>query len=141
MVEVYQSKGLSKDDSITIVDIISKDPEVFVNMMMLEELELILDMDDKWGPLKQGTVMFISFITFGLLPPMLGFMIGVREGPDFVFGFSMGMMGMALLVLGAIKGYLTSLNMFISAVLMVLNGAISGGVSYGMGVIVTTALG
>ena len=135
MIELYQSKGISKEDATTIVSIISKDPKIFVDFMMVEELELLVDVDDKWGPLKQGVVMFISFICFGVIP-VLAYVGGVGQGPDYVFGISIALTGVSLMLLGALKGYLTSLNIFVSAFLMLLNGAISGGVSYGVGVLI-----
>eukprot|EP00658_Telonema_sp_P-2_P034601 TRINITY_DN25246_c0_g1_i2.p1 TRINITY_DN25246_c0_g1~~TRINITY_DN25246_c0_g1_i2.p1 ORF type:complete len:125 (+),score=34.34 TRINITY_DN25246_c0_g1_i2:150-524(+) len=118
-----------------MVSIISKDPKIFVDFMMIEELELLVDVDDKWGPLKQGTVMFLSFVAFGIIP-VLAYLGGEGQGTDYVFGISVALTGVSLLLLGALKGYLTSMNMLISALLMLLSGAISGGVSYGVGVLV-----
>jgi len=135
MVELYESKGLTKEDAITMVSIISKDPKIFVDFMMIEELELLVDVDDKWGPLKQGTVMFLSFIAFGVIP-VLAYTGGEGQGTDYIFGISVALTGVSLLLLGALKGYLTSMNMLVSALLMLLSGTISGAVSYGVGVLV-----
>ncbi|CCD12544.1 unnamed protein product [Trypanosoma congolense IL3000] len=68
MVQIYEMKGLSHEDATTIVKIISKDPKLFVDFMMTEELGIIINMDDKHGPKKQGLVMFLSFIIFGTVP-------------------------------------------------------------------------
>jgi VIT1/CCC1 family predicted Fe2+/Mn2+ transporter len=132
MVELYEAKGISTEDAVTMVSIISKDPKIFVDFMMIEELELLVDLEDKWGSLKQAIVMFISFVCFGVIP-VLAYVGGVGQGADYVFGISVGLTGIALIGLGALKGYLTSMNMIISALLMLFNGSISGGVSYGVG--------
>lgn len=44
MVQIYMSKGLSYNDATTIVGIISKDPKMFVDFMMVEELGLLFDL-------------------------------------------------------------------------------------------------
>ena len=40
MVDLYHSKGLGKDDARSVVEIMSKNEPFFVNLMMLEELEM-----------------------------------------------------------------------------------------------------
>ena len=52
MIELYESKGLSKEDATTMVSIISKDPKIFLDYMMVAELGLLVDVDDKYGSLK-----------------------------------------------------------------------------------------
>ena len=79
--------------------------------------------------------MFFSFVFFGIVP-VLAYAGGEGQGVDYVFGISVGLTCVALIFLGALKGYLTSMNMVVSALLMLLNGTISGGVSYGVGVLV-----
>lgn len=38
MVEIYEQQGLSTEDANVVVDIFQKDPDVFLNLMMVEEL-------------------------------------------------------------------------------------------------------
>ena len=40
------SKGIPEDDAREIVDIISKDPKVFVDFMMVEELGILPEEED-----------------------------------------------------------------------------------------------
>lgn len=54
MVEVYQTKGLSLEDSTTIVNIISKNKKVFVDFMMVDELG-IMPADASESPVKNGS--------------------------------------------------------------------------------------
>ncbi|PWU96410.1 putative Vacuolar iron transporter 1 [Trypanosoma cruzi] len=139
MVQIYEAKGLSHEDATTIVNIISKDPKLFVDFMMTEELGLLLDLSDVHGPKKQGAVMFISFVMFGFLP-LLAYVPGKGRGVDVVFVFSCLLATVSLLVLGSLKGYLTGIGMIRSATLMVFNGVISGLVSYSVGMAMESLL-
>ncbi|AYU79900.1 VIT1 / Vacuolar iron transporter 1 [Leishmania donovani] len=139
MVQIYMAKGLSFDDAHTIVGIISKDPKMFVDFMMVEELGLLVDIDDAHGPKKQGVVMFASFMFFGSIP-LLAYLPGKGQGVDFVFFVSCFLTMASLVFLGSVKGYLVGVSMGRSAVLMVLNGLISGIVSFMAGHLIQMAL-
>ncbi|KPA73524.1 putative mitochondrial hypothetical protein [Leptomonas pyrrhocoris] len=139
MVQIYMSKGLSFDDAHTIVGIISKDPKMFVDFMMVEELGLLVDLDDAHGPKKQGAVMFVSFLVFGAIP-LLAYLPGKGQGTDAVFVVSCVLTAISLIVLGAVKGFLVGFSISRSAALMVLNGAISGLVSFVAGHLIEMAL-
>jgi VIT1/CCC1 family predicted Fe2+/Mn2+ transporter len=140
MVAVYVTKGISEEDAITMVDIISKDKKIFVDFMMVDELSILCDVAAEWESAKQGLVMFISFICFGMLP-LLAYLGGKGRGTDYVFGISTAIVSMGLLLLGAVKGKLTSMSIPKAAAMMLLNGAISGGASYGVGVFVEHIVG
>lgn len=53
MIELYVQRGMSEQDAEVLVKILSKDKEIFVNFMMLEELELIAP-DDSINPVLNG---------------------------------------------------------------------------------------
>lgn len=132
MIQIYMSKGLSREDSTTIVEIISKDPKLFVDFMMVDELRLLVDIDDRTGPLKQGVVMFLSFVIFGCVP-LLAYCTGRGEGVDLVFLLSCFLTLLSLVILGALKGFLIGVSMWWSGGMMVTNGALSGLVSFALG--------
>nr|AGN32978.1 hypothetical protein [Trypanosoma rangeli] len=139
MVQIYEAKGLSHEDATTIVNIISKDPRLFVDFMMMEELGLVLDLSDVHSPKKQGIVMFFSFFLFGIIP-LLAYIPGKGKGVDVVFAISCILATVALLVLGSLKGYLTGISMYRSATLMLINGVVSGLVSYSVGMAIESLL-
>jgi VIT1/CCC1 family predicted Fe2+/Mn2+ transporter len=140
MIEIYQEKGFPEEDAKAIVGIISKDPKRFVDIMMVEELGILVDADDNWrGPLKQGLVMFLAFIFFGIFP-LLAYLGGKGQGLDWVFGLACGITGLGLLILGASKGRLTGKSIPRTSVTMLFSGAVSGGVSFGIGVLVDYAV-
>lgn len=132
MILIYMNKGLSREDATTIVDIISKDHQLFVDFMMVDELGLLVDTEDRTGPMKQGVVMFFSFVVFGCVP-LLAYTTGKGQGTDMVFFVSCLLTLASLLVLGSLKGYLVGVSIMWSAAMMVLNGALSGIVSYILG--------
>lgn len=139
MVQIYMAKGLSFDDAHTIVGIISKDPKMFVDFMMVEELGLLVDIDDAHGPKKQGAVMFVSFLFFGAVP-LLAYLPGKGQGTDIVFLMSCVLTLISLVVLGSVKGFLVGVSITRSAAFMVLNGTISGTVSFVAGHLIEMAL-
>lgn len=139
MVQIYMAKGLSFDDANTIVGIISKDPKMFVDFMMVEELGLLVDIDDANGPRKQGVVMFFSFLFFGAVP-LLAYLPGKGQGTDGVFLLSCALTMISLIVLGSVKGMLVGQSILRSACLMLLNGTISGSVSFVGGYLIEMAL-
>ncbi|AAZ10117.1 Vacuolar iron transporter 1, putative [Trypanosoma equiperdum] len=139
MVQIYEMKGLSHEDATTIVNIISKDPKLFVDFMMTEELGIIIDTEDTHGPKKQGLVMFLSFMFFGAVP-LLAYLPGKGKGIDGVFALSCFLATCALIVLGMLRGYLSGVSMLRSAALMVFNGVVSGLFSFTVGSLVEHAL-
>jgi VIT1/CCC1 family predicted Fe2+/Mn2+ transporter len=140
MVRIYEARGISEEDSRTIVNIIAKDPKLFVDFMMVDELGILIDEDDKWGPLKQGIVMFVSFIVFGSVP-VLPYLSQSGKGVDGTFFAALVITAIALVILGGIKGHLTGLDKTKSAITMVFNGSVSGLVSFTTGLLVQKVVG
>ena len=67
MVDLYEQKGLPREEAVKVIAIMSKHRDFFVNVMMAEELELIVpDPDD--NPWIAGGVTFCSFVFFGTIP-------------------------------------------------------------------------
>ena len=135
MEELFEARGFSEVESKTLVDIFAKDNKRFVDVMMIEELGLLVNLEDPWVPLKQGLVMFTAFIAFGIFP-LLCYLSGKGQGTDYMFGISCGVTAVGMLTLGGVKGYLTSISIPKSALIMLLQGSFSGGASYAVGVIV-----
>jgi VIT1/CCC1 family predicted Fe2+/Mn2+ transporter len=135
MEEIYVSKGFPEEDAVAIVALISKDPTRFVDIMMVEELGLLVDLEDKHLPLKKGLVMFVSFIIMGIIP-LLAYLGGVGQGVDYIFGIACGLTGLGMLGLGALKGHLTSQSVPRTAMIMLGQGVVSGAFSFCIGLLV-----
>lgn len=139
MIEIYEERGYSPEDARTLVSIYSKDTKRFVDVMMVEELGILVDLDDEWGPLKQGVVMFCSFVFFGVFP-LIVYMFGHGQGIDSVFYAACAVTGLGLMILGAAKGMLTSSPVPRTALIMLFNGVVSGVVSFGIGQAINTLI-
>lgn len=61
----YKKKGMDAEDAEKIMNIISKHKDAFIDIMMLEELELG---GAEENPFMNALVTFIAFILFGLVP-------------------------------------------------------------------------
>lgn len=125
MVELYVSKGMEEDDAKTVIDIMAKNKEFFVDVMMVEELGLHPE-EANASPAKQGLVMFLSFLAFGCIP-LLAYIISraaagdARGGVDRNFIASCVLTGVALFILGALKAKLTTAG----TIAMMLKGGIT----------------
>lgn len=77
MVELYENKGYTKETAQKIVNILAKNDHLFVNAMMIEELEISPDKESQ-QPLKNGLASFFAFMLFGTIPllPFIVFIIG-----------------------------------------------------------------
>jgi len=65
MVHLYNEMGLQPSVSSEIVEIISKNKEGFLKIMMIEELQLIAGEEN---PFTNSLVTFFSFALFGFMP-------------------------------------------------------------------------
>ena len=67
MVELYEHKGLSRQDAEIVVRTMAKYEDFFVDRMVMDELEMMVpDPDD--NPWFDGLVTFCSFVFFGIFP-------------------------------------------------------------------------
>jgi len=65
MVDIYVGRGMSQEDATQVVTTLAKYENLFVDIMMAEELGL---MQPKPGLFKFSAVIFVSFIFFGSIP-------------------------------------------------------------------------
>lgn len=116
-----------------IVQILSKNPEGFLKIMMIEELQLIAGEEN---PITNSLVTFFSFALFGLAPlvptifakakdmatPDSGVVIATIIASIFFLG-----------VLGFAKSCVGGMIWYVSVIETVLIGAIASGAAYGIG--------
>lgn len=142
MAALYMEKGVSKTDALTMLTVMAKYKELFVEHMLVMEHGLMPpDDSDRWAPLKQGFVCFIAFVIFGLVP-LIGFLVLYAVDPDSaassdtekILLIAYGLTVFTLFVMGVTKAKLTGSPKFLrSGVMMVVNGSIAGGVAYAIG--------
>eukprot|EP00750_Incisomonas_marina_P016411 INCI19109.1.p1 GENE.INCI19109.1~~INCI19109.1.p1 ORF type:complete len:280 (-),score=47.31 INCI19109.1:158-997(-) len=109
MYAIFEEKGLSKEDSKQIIDIMAKYPEFFVDAMMHYELEVEVPGEDD-NPWIDGGITFLSFVIFGVVP-LLGYLIFYSVpglGSQELFVIACCLTAITLFVLGAIKTKVTA---------------------------------
>jgi VIT1/CCC1 family predicted Fe2+/Mn2+ transporter len=129
--EIYVDKGYSKEEARQLVDIHTRDPQRWVDAMMVDELGLL---PDERKPIYSALATLASFIVAGAVP-MLVYLLGlvVPVAPELAFPIAIGLSALALFALGAAKVLVTGLNAFRSGLEMLLVGALAAGVAYGVG--------
>lgn len=73
MVEIFEERGMSRQDAEDVIGKMAKYDDFFINLMMNEELGLQVPTGDD-DTIKEGFVMFVSFAFFGAMP-LLGYII------------------------------------------------------------------
>jgi len=116
MIEIYEDKGMSKEDATQVISIMAKYKDFFVDIMMLQELELMVPEDDHVKEsMFEGCVMFTSFAGFGALP-LLGYVIipalFPELGEEVLFIAACVVTGCVLFLMGSVKSYFSSQNWF-----------------------------
>lgn len=134
MVLIYQEKGLSREDSEELVELLMENPEGFLNVMCVYELGILGEVEDSWKtPLKNGIVTFISFMICSAIP-MLAYIFCFKydqnAGLDYLFWISIALFAVTLFTLGAVKGVITNTRWWLSGLVTLLQGTITTVVAY-----------
>jgi len=116
MIEIYESKGMSHADAVQVIETMAKYKDFFVDVMMLQELELqVPEEDHVKESVKEGIVMFCSFATFGALP-LLGYVVIPAAFPNLgeqiLFTSACVVTGIVLFLMGSVKSFFSAQNWF-----------------------------
>ena len=125
--QIYIEKGLNEDDADIIVEILSRNPEIWVDMIMSQEL--CLENVDQ-TPWENGLIIFAGFIIFGffpLIPYVIGVSYGISKG---LFEFSLFFTIVGLFLLGMMRTRFTGKKFFISAIESISIGLFASFCSY-----------
>ena len=139
MVELYQTEGLSEEDSKKIVDILVSKPEYkdyFIKSMVKMELDLeIPDEDYKKDIKKEALVTFVSFIIFGFVP-LITYLIAYwsdKKSNEIVFIIDCFITLLTIIFLGYVQAVITKQPKLQSCVSLTINGFISTCLAFGIG--------
>jgi len=145
MIDIYAEKGYSLEDATTVVNILAKNKDAFVDSMLVDELGLmpIDPSESKFQPWKEGAVTGLAFIILGIIP-LAGYVVFVAAWPDgeqwIAFGVCCALTILTLFILGMIKGKFTDENMLVSGLITTGLGAAAAGfaflLSWGLGELV-----
>jgi VIT1/CCC1 family predicted Fe2+/Mn2+ transporter len=131
MIEIYRAKGYSREDAEALMDIHSKDHDLWVDAMMVHELGLL---PDDRQPLRSALATFLAFLVAGSVP-LLVYLLGLVVTVDAAVSFALSLVlsGLALFGLGAAKVLVTERNWFRSGLEMLVVGGLAAGVAYLVG--------
>jgi len=135
MIDIYQKRGMSNEDAVQVVELLSKHKEIFVDVMMVEELGIIPP-DESESPAKNGGVTFGSFIGFGCVPLfayIITLSLGMKTEPTVVFAVASSMAAITMFALGAVTSRFTTQKWWKAGFYMVANGLLAATAAYFVG--------
>ena len=128
--EIYAAKGFKGKLLDDVVNTITADKDIWVDVMMKEELEMI---ETSKSPFKIGLITFVSFLILGFIPLLvyvLDIIVDIK-GELLLWSTSLTFFSFALI--GYLKGVVNNKNRFYSVLSTVLMGATAALVAYYVG--------
>ncbi|OGL41147.1 MAG: hypothetical protein A2042_09240, partial [Candidatus Schekmanbacteria bacterium GWA2_38_11] len=125
--EIFGSKGFTDEEVNMIVNRVTKDKKLWLDVMMKEELGLVQESFD--NPWKITGVMGISFFLGGIIPIIPYFLI--KTGNPVWFSITLSLL--ALFGLGAGKARLANRKMWLGGVEILLIGSVCALIGYLLG--------
>ena len=133
--ELFQREGISAEGANTIAKIVTASKESWIKTMAEKELGLSVDAPSNEG--LDALYMGVSYLVASVVPLLPYFLLPLKTA----FGVSLIATIVALVMIGWIKGSLARLNIFRSAIEVVIIGTISGLGGYFLGTVLPTLLG
>lgn len=129
--EIFKRWGFTGKDLDRAVQIVTSDRDVWVDIMMKEELGISEDSDGQ-QPIKKGLVTFTAFVLAGSVP-LVPFLIPGVPNPALVATFTAGL---ELFIIGALRTMTSPISWLKGGLEMLLVGSVAGGIAYGVGYLV-----
>ena len=124
---LYQREGRTYDEARHLADEISQDKDLWLRTMA--EKELGISLDETTNPLKDAVTMGISFILAAIIPIFPHFFL--EGGP--AIGVSIAAALTGLFFLGVGKGRLVQRSPLLQGLEILVVGAVSAGIGFGLG--------
>ena len=145
MIEIYEQKGMSSTDADQVIRTMAKYKDLFVDVMMSQELELqVPEEDHVMESFKEGVVMFCSFAFFGALP-LLGYVIIPAANPNLdegsLFIAACVVTGAVLFFMGSVKSFFSTQHWFQAGMETLLLGGACATLAFTIGQYVQQFLG
>jgi len=135
MIELFEHEGVSNKDAQRLAEILQRYQQAYSNTMV--EKELGIDVQPETVKLPEAFTMGISYIVGSIFPLIAYFFFPI----PIAFPLSLCLTILALIIVGIIKGKLAELNLFRSALEIVLVGILSAGGGYLLGTLVPKLFG
>ena len=133
--QIFVEKGMSIPDAHDLVDMIASNQNLFIEVLMNQELGL--KPSDKCGASRESFVTFMSFLCFSFIP-LLSYLIfpsifSAHIGHDHMFAFSLIITLIGVFFLGFLKGIYSRARSIWTGFEMLIQGATISFISYLMG--------
>ena len=129
--QIFAAKGFQGDDLERVVDIITSDDRIWVDVMMQEEHGLALE-----GPHARtaAIVTFVAFVVIGFLP-LASFVVNLAVPGAFAhpYVWSSTMTALAFFVVGAVKSRFVDQHWASAGIETLLMGGVAASLSYVVG--------
>lgn len=137
MIDLFISRGMGKEDATTIIKIMSKYKDFFVDTMMTEELGLqVPEEDHVIESFKEGIVMFFAFATLGSFP-LLGYVIIPASfpslGTNILFLSAIIVTGAVLFGMGCVKSLFSPIKWYWCGIETLVLGGVCATVAFCIG--------
>lgn len=126
--EIYAAKGFMGADLERVVDIITRDKKVWVDEMMISELKIVGDEDNK--PIKNAVATFTSFVIAGAVP-LVPYIFGLAGNE--AFKWAIVATAICLFMVGSLRTHITGIKWWLAGVEMLGVGAVAASVAYVVG--------
>jgi VIT1/CCC1 family predicted Fe2+/Mn2+ transporter len=135
MVEMYAAKGMDEEDAEAMTEILARNPEAWVSVMMVEELGIL---EEEESPLRNALVTFVSFLAFGFVP-LLAYVLSrlLPRMTDRTFLAACVLTAVTLFALGALKVRITDRRWYLSGTEMLVVGGLASAAAYGIGALIS----
>ena len=133
--QIFADKGFSGKDLDRAVEIITSDPDQWVDTMLREELGLALQGP---SPFRAAITTFGAFVIVGLVP-LLAYLlqVGAEIETSKAFVWSVILTGLAFFAVGTIKGRFVEQHWLIAGLETLGIGALAAGMSYVLGMMLS----
>ncbi|MCB9081823.1 MAG: VIT1/CCC1 transporter family protein [Lewinellaceae bacterium] len=128
--DIYAAKGFSGELLEQVVEVICADRDRWVDIMMKEELGML---PAAKSPLAIGSVTFCAFVTVGLVPLLIYVWDWFFPFPGNRFLIAAILTGLAFVVIGWLKSYVTETSHWRSILETLALGVIAASLSYAVG--------
>lgn len=125
--EILAGKGYTGPDLDEMTRLITANHAYWIRFMMQEELKLPTPEDE--SPLRSSVVTFLAFMVAGSIPLLPYVLFGVRAS----FFWAAVSTGVALFIVGVLRGYFSKTSWILLGLEMLAVGGFAAAVAYGVG--------
>jgi len=128
--QIYRKKGFRGEDLERAVKVITSDKKVWIDTMMIDELNM--HVDEERSPFRAGAATFLSFLAAGFMPLavyVLSHFLPVRN----TFPIAVAATGATLFTVGSLRTYVTGKRWWLSGLEILFVGGIAAAAAYLVG--------